>query len=352
MPDKSFFTSRTLSWFSEAKRDLPWRKTHDPYAIWISEIMLQQTQVDRVIGFYTRFMERFPTVFDLAKVSWEDFLPYFRGLGYYRRGQNILKAANVLVQQYDGKFPSDVDELQKLPGIGRYTANAIASFAFGLDVPVKDTNVSRVVQRFFNLTDDDVWNKMAELVPPKNSSNFNQGVMELGALICSAALPKCNFCPLSAQCHFAQTDSVPKFTVRERPVLRLPSNARRVSVALIYRDGKILIARRKKGTRFAGFYEFPGGKLEPKENERSSLKREILEELGVEISVRPAFSRTRFVFEGRHFYISFHRCQILLGDPEPLEGQEISWIYPRDIGQYEFPPANKEVIEKIPKMRW
>lgn len=328
--------------------------------------MLQQTQVDRVVEFYERFLRRFPNVQVLSRATWEEFLSVWRGLGYYTRGRNMLKAARVLVEQYDGKFPADVGFLEKLPGIGRYTARAIASFAFGQDVPVKDTNVSRVLQRFFRIRDEDAWNAMEELVfkmskgqAKGESSNFNQGVMELGALICSAAAPKCHICPVSELCDFfrsGQAGSNASFFVREPRRIyqkeKIPSDARRVAAGLIYRDGKILISRRRTRTRFAGLYEFPGGKLEPHEDERRALKREIQEELGVEVSVRPAFFRTQHTYKGCHFVLSFHRCQILLGDPKPLEGQEIFWINPREIGSYKFPPANEEVLKKIPKMRW
>lgn len=353
---KDFFVAKILAWFAQTQRDLPWRKTHNPYKIWVSEIMLQQTQVNRVIDFYERFLKKFPTVQGLALATWEEFLPVWRGLGYYVRGRNMLKAANVLVEQYKGKFPRDVCDLEKLPGIGKYTARAIASFAFHAHVPVKDTNVSRVLQRFFCIRDENVWKVMEQLVPKGESSNFNQGVMELGALVCTAMSPKCHICPISERCDFFQSGRVPSFLVREPPRIyrkeKIPSDARRVAVGLIYRDGKILISRRRTRTRFAGLYEFPGGKLEPHENERRALKREVQEELGVEVSVRPAFFRTQHTYKGCHFVLSFHRCQILLGEPKPLEGQKIFWVNPHEIAAYKFPPANDEVLKKIPKMRW
>ncbi len=360
---ESFFSSHILSWFAEYKRDLPWRRTKDPYRIWISEVMLQQTQVDRVVSFYERFLVKFPTVQDLAKAEWSEVLEVWRGLGYYRRGRNMLQAAQVLVEQYGGKFPRDVATLETLPGIGKYTARAIASFAFGLDVPVKDTNVSRVLQRFFHIEDDAVWDKVAELVPKGKSSAFNQGVMELGALVCSAAAPKCQTCPVSHKCHFftsglavlpaKRTRSVSAFRDLQRSRDLQPPL--RVAVAVIYRDGKILVTRRKKGDSFAGLFEFPGGKVEHGESQRSALKREILEELGVEVAVRPPFSKVEYEYQGRvigPIVISFHRCQILLGEPKPLEGQEMYWFTPADLVRKPFPPANGEILEKISAMRW
>lgn len=351
----SFFVRKVLSWFRVGKRDLPWRETRDPYAIWVSEIMLQQTQVDRVRDFYVRFLERFPDVSSLAKASWEEFLPYFRGLGYYARGRNMLKAARVLSEQYDCQFPRDVSELEKLPGVGKYTARAIASFAFGLDVPVKDTNVSRVLKRFFGIQEEDVWPKMSELVPKGDSSNFNQGVMELGALVCSAFQPKCPECVLKKECDFFVLGKSMVFSDRKKGYFPDKKNLIvmknivsknsfiHVAVGIIYRDGKILIAQRRDG-----LYEFPGGKIQKDEDARTAMKREAMEELGVEVSVRPAFLRT-VAFP---YVLNFHRCQILLGEPRGMEGQTIQWISIGDFGHYQFPPANREVLERILEMRW
>ena len=188
MENKEFFTQTIVDWFSKNQRDLSWRKTRDPYKIWVSEIILQQTQVSRGLAFYNRFVERFPTVYDLAQASWEELFEVWRGLGYYHRAKSMLKTAQIIRDEFKGQFPLDIRSLESLPGIGKYTARAILSFAFHHDVPVVDTNISRVLQRFFNLSNDKnvIWDAMHTLVPPNLSRDFNQGVMELGALVCAA----------------------------------------------------------------------------------------------------------------------------------------------------------------------
>lgn len=193
-----------LHWFREVQRDLPWRRTRDPYAILVSEVMLQQTQVDRVLPYYARFLERFPTAQALAAAPVAEVIKLWSGLGYNRRAVNLQRAAQVVVSEYGGEFPADPVTLRKLPGLGPYTAGAVAAFAFERDVAFLDTNMRRVVTRLVfgaeGAPERDVLTAAEELLPPGHGWEWNQALIEFGALQCTARKPACIICPLSAQC--------------------------------------------------------------------------------------------------------------------------------------------------------
>lgn len=199
---------KLIHWYNNNKRDLPWRKTNDPYAIWISEIMLQQTTVEAVIPYYIRFMKRFPTIDKLAQASLEEVYKYWEGLGYYRRAKHIHETANIIHQQYHDIFPQDYNDIIALKGIGPYTAGAICSIAFFKEVAAVDGNVLRIISRLYNIKDNiallstqkKIKDIVEELIKGYNPSSFNQGFMDLGALICRPIQPKCIQCPLSLEC--------------------------------------------------------------------------------------------------------------------------------------------------------
>ncbi len=315
------FQNDLLSWYEKTKRDLPWRRTEQPYAIWVSEIMLQQTQVGRVKPYYRRFLKRFPTVHKLSRTNWRSLLPYWRGLGYYRRARNLMQTARELCSKHDGRFPSSTEDLLALPGIGHYTAAAIRSFAFGHPVAAVDTNIRRVVSRIFGVS-----GQKADALAQKlfdatlRSGDLNHALMDIGATICTSRAPQHELCPLSGFCTFC----------KNRPPKKQPTRSSRVTVdihvaaACIHRDGAVLIAKRPR--RKGGEWEFPGGKKEPGEDIRACLKREIREELGIEISVRPAFATRDFNKDGKTVRLHFCRCQILRGRPRAKEHEMIQWV--------------------------
>ena len=350
-------SSKLLAWYDECGRDLPWRHTTDPYRIWVSEVMLQQTQVSRVIDYYTRFLERFPTVADLAAADWDELLPYWRGLGFYSRGKNMLRTAQLVVEHYEGEFPDDAEALQTLPGIGPYTAAAIASFAYHRPVPTIDTNLERVLTRIFGCTRKGVQPRAQALVaaaPAARVHELNYALMDLGSALCTGRKALCDACPLSAQCHFFTSGKKDEW---ERSLLK-PGGIRRVAhgkipmdvaVACIHRNGEYLIAKRppQKG----GNWEFPGGKREAGEDWRHALKREIREELGVEISARPHFFEKTWDEGDYHWRLRFARCQILQGEPYPHEHSELKWVRPEHLFDYDFPRANKEAVEALKQFK-
>ena len=289
------FQDDLLAWYSQCKRDLPWRDIDDPYGIWISEIMLQQTQVERVVDFYNRFLKRFPTVHELASASWEELLKYWRGLGYYNRARNLHRAAQVLIKNHGGKFPHTLEEALSLPGIGRYTAGAILSIAYGKNVTALDANIRRVLQRCFGnhpleeyASQDALWWKVAEKVLRKGEAGeWNQALMDLGAQICSARNLACHQCPVAPYCQFKTFLQKHPYALQaeEKERVKLPKGTLEVAAAIIHRKGAFLVCQRPQGKNMAGFWEFPGGKRREGEDWRACLKREIEEELGVEIAV-------------------------------------------------------------------
>jgi len=199
------FRRRLLAWYGRAGRDLPWRRTRDPYAILVSEIMLQQTQVKRVLEYYPRFLARYPTAEELAAASAGAVREAWQGLGYYRRAENLHRTAREVAERCGGRFPSTPEELVRLPGIGRYTAGAVASFAFGADAAILDTNAARVLGRVFGAGRSKgrtarLWALAAAAIPPGRAYPFNQGIMDLGAVICTARRPECPRCPVRPAC--------------------------------------------------------------------------------------------------------------------------------------------------------
>jgi A/G-specific adenine glycosylase len=240
-----------LGWYDANRRDLPWRKTSDPYQIWISEIMLQQTRVGAVLDYYGRFLERFPHVQALAKAREQSVLAAWSGLGYYRRARNIHAAAKKIVSEFTGEFPRTAHRLRELPGIGRYTSAAIASIAFHEPVAVVDGNVERVLSRLTgsDLSDSETWELAQKLLSPKRPGDFNQAIMELGAMICVPGQPKCLSCPVMSHC----------VTRGNRPSAKKDERIlRQISLALPQKEDAVWLVQRSKSlTLMPGMWELP-----------------------------------------------------------------------------------------------
>lgn len=319
-----------VGWFAEHKRELPWRVPEvqrDAYKVWISEVMLQQTQAPRVIGFFEKFMGRFPSVESLSQASWEEVLEYVRGLGYYRRFRNLIRGAEIVMRDFDGKFPHTYENLRKLPGIGEYTANAILAFSFGEDVVAMDTNVRQVLKHFFGELSDDELKKIAAKACPRGSAReFYQAMMDYAAA------------------ELRQHRAIKRVTkIRE---VKNPS-AIKVAIGLVIRGKEILIQRVIRENNAHPIYEFPGGTLEAGESERICLKRELFEEVGIEAAVRPPFLRTTHSYGEKEILLSWHRCSILAGEPFGKEGQEVMWVPISSLPNFSFPPSNDEVIRAL-----
>lgn len=346
-----------LDWYSQHARQLPWRGAADPYAVWVSEIMLQQTRVETVIPYYSRWIKRFPTVQSLAEASEQEVLSVWEGLGYYSRARSLHKAAQVIVNEYNARLPQNTEQLRHLPGIGRYTAAAVASIAFGKDEPALDGNIRRVLARLFNVIEparspsgeQRLWDLAQAHLPPSQAGDYNQAMMDLGALICTPRAPDCAHCPLM---HLCQAYALG--VQEERPVMekKPPIPHHTVTAAVIQQDDAgqdmpVLLARRPSHGLLGGLWEFPGGKLQEGEDLPTCLKREICEELGVSIQVCEAFGIYRHAFT--HFRITLHAflCRLQDGIPQPIEASEIRWVKPADFTAYPMGKIDRQIASRL-----
>ncbi len=343
-----------LSWYAIHARQMPWRGKTDPYAIWVSEIMLQQTQVNTVMPYYDRWMRLFPGVQALAAADEQDVLNAWEGLGYYSRARNMLKAARLVCEKYQGQFPATAEELCKLPGIGRYTAAAISSIAFGADEAVLDGNVKRVLARVFAFLEavntpegeKKLWLLAAELLPKGEASAYNQAVMDLGATICTPKSPDCAKCPVNSICESFKQDRQDQFPVmrEKQPVPHID-----VVAAILRQNGLVLIARRPSKGLLGGLWEFPGGKLEEGESHAEALTREIREELGVEVEAIKKFGVYRHAYT--HFKVTLQAWFADLKGQQPtaLEASEIRWVKIEELGDYPMGKIDRSISNDLLK---
>ncbi|MCA9890571.1 MAG: A/G-specific adenine glycosylase [Anaerolineae bacterium] len=349
---------RLLDWYDEHAADLPWRANKDPYRIWLSEIMLQQTQIDTVIPYYTRFLDAYPTVAALAHASLDEVLKKWEGLGYYSRARNLHRAAQQVADELDGQFPATAAELQSLPGIGPYTAGAVASIAYDESVPVLDGNVIRVLTRLEGIRDDvtlnttrsDLWALAAEWVPQQRAGDYNQALMELGQTICKPRNPECTRCPLNDRCLAFANGEQEHYPVKKK---KAPTPHFDVAAGIIYNDQQqILIAQRPLDGLLGGLWEFPGGKQEADETLPQTLSRELREELAIEVRVGELFVQVKHAFT--HFRITLHayECQYLgpmppYDVPQLLGANAFAWVTRDQFAKYSFGKADRMVIEAL-----
>ena len=340
-----------LAWYSQSGRDLPWRQTRDPYAIWVSEIMLQQTQVKTVLPYFDRWMSQFPTVQDLAAADLQQVLKAWEGLGYYARARNFHQAAQVIVQQHGGMFPTELDAVLALPGIGRTTAGGILSAAFNQPLAILDGNVKRVLARLIALDVPPVkalprlWTLSQELVDPRNGRDFNQAFMDLGATVCTTHNSACSVCPWRGHCQAYNLDIQSQIPMSET---RAPIPHKQIGVAVIWNDrGQILIDRRKPDGLLGGLWEFPGGKVEVGETIADCIQREIREELGTEIAVGDLLVVVDHTYSHFRVTLNVHHCQHLSGEPQAIECDEIRWVTLAELDQFPFPKANLQIIQAL-----
>ena len=314
--------------------------------------MLQQTQVETVIPYFRRFLDRFPALDALAAAPLGDVLKLWEGLGYYARARNLHTAAIKVATEFQGKWPRTVEGLLTLPGIGRYTAGAIASLAFDVDAPVLDGNVIRVLCRVFAIrrdpkatqTRDELWSLAADLLPRGHAGEFNEALMELGATICTPRNPSCDVCPIARSCLAKQRGLQDQLPIRTK---RAPLPYFEVTAAVIRQNGRLLIAQRPLGGRLGGLWEFPGGKQESGETLLHCLRREIKEELGVRIKVgRPIVSIDHAY---THFKITLHafECEVVAGKPQKLQVENFKWVRMSELDKYAFPKTDLKIIAAL-----
>ncbi len=339
------FNSALERWFEKTARDFPWRKTSDPYKIWVSEIMSRQTQVECVAeNFYPRFLEKFPNVKALAKAEWEDIYPIWKGLGFYDRGKEMNSTAKIIMEKFNGKFPQDFATLKTLPGIGRHTAAAILSYSKDLKIAVIDANVSKILRNIW--PEKPVFDSAKTLINSFNSGKmWNLAMVDLISFLRSGQAIEGDlgqFFPKGIAIKFL---SIPK--------KNLSQNKKRiveVGVACIYKNGKYLIQSRPPGKSFPGAWEFPGGKRNPGERFRDCVRREIQEELGVDVSVRPHFHEIVCNFQSTQLRLRFHQAKIKDGDPRPLENQVLKWATTEEFDDINFLKTNAGALIALKKI--
>jgi A/G-specific adenine glycosylase len=345
--------SHLLEWYDQHKRDLPWRDIENPYFTWISEIMLQQTRVDQATPYFLHFIDRFPTVQDLAEADQQEVLKVWEGLGYYSRARNMHAAAKMVVDEYSGQVPDTYDEITNLKGIGPYTAAAVLSIAFDKPHAVVDGNVLRVITRLEGIEDDirksatknAVQEIADEWLDPERPGDFNQAVMELGATVCTPKNPTCESCPLQHECVAQQqvkTETIPyKSPAKKRP-------HHHIGVGVVRNEqNEVLIALRPDDAMLGGLWEFPGGKQKKKEQLPETVARELEEELGISVSVNQKIMSLKHAYS--HFKITLHAyyCTLKEGTPTPKASQEVRWVSIDELPDYPFPKANRKLTEKI-----
>ncbi|MBI3615380.1 MAG: A/G-specific adenine glycosylase [Candidatus Omnitrophica bacterium] len=331
----TLFQKNLSAWYQKnARKDLPWRKTRDPYRIWVSETMLQQTQVSTVIPYYQKFLKKFPSVETLAKAPLTAVLDSWSGLGYYFRAKNLHSAAQEIVSRHNGRLPRETSELLKLPGIGRYTAGAVASIAYDRPAPILDGNVIRVLCRYFGIRQDPreaptqkkLWELSQRLVPSENPGDFNQAMMELGALVCTPRAPACPACPIRSGCRAR------KLGLQEKiPPPRLTPERKRIRYlcGILEDNEAVLLARRPMSGLLPGLWEFPGGERKPKETESESLTRNFRERLGIDVIPGEFKARIRQTLSHRELEIRAFACRRRSGGIRPRWYTESRWI-PKD----------------------
>ncbi len=323
--------ARLLRWYRANRRDLPWRRTRDPYAIWISEAMLQQTRVETVIPYYERFLERFPDIQALATADLDDVLGEWAGLGYYSRARNLQAAAADVAVRFGGQLPREVDELLTLPGVGPYTAGAVASIAFDRPVPALDGNGIRVLSRILELREDvsrpavqqRLWDAASALAMGPKPGDLNQALMELGATLCTPRAPRCQACPVREHCA-AQRRGNP-----ERLPIKAPRRtARRVEACagLLLRRGRALLVQRPAGGLLGGLWELPGGDLARGETPEQALRRAVRERVGLELASARHVGSVDHVFTHLRLELHLFRCGELRGRTRISDYQSHRWL--------------------------
>ena len=313
--------------------------------------MLQQTQVKTVIPYYHRWLDRFGDIKALAAADLQDVLKVWQGLGYYARARNLHKAAGEVVSKHNGIFPDRFEDVLALPGIGRSTAGGILSAAFNQPVPILDGNVKRVLARLVALPVPpakalgDLWQLSETLLDTQQPRDFNQALMDLGATLCTPKNPACLLCPWRTSCAAYNLEKQSEIPMRET---RSPIPHKQIGVAVIWNDeGQILIDRRRQEGLLGGMWEFPGGKIEPGETVEACVRREIQEELGIEVTVGDRLITVEHAYTHFRVTLYVHHCQYVSGEPRPIECDEIRWVSVDELDEYPFPKANTRIIEAI-----
>lgn len=361
------FQDDLLAWYHHEKRDLPWRESTDPYRVWVSEIMLQQTQVVTVIPYFNRFMEWFPTIEDLANAEEDKLLKAWEGLGYYSRVRNMQHAAKEMVETFDGKMPQTIEDILSLKGIGPYTGGAIGSIAFSLPEPAIDGNVMRVYSRLFCLSDDialpktrKVFDKyVRETMSQTEPGDFNQALMDLGATICTPTKPSCETCPIKHYCEAKKTDTASSYPVKKKKEKAKPLYY--VADVIRNKTGAFLLEKRPEDGLLSNMWTFPMRDVTKEDYDRlvasydSVEKKELqvaeqlrlYEEEKIDIKEKQLLGIVTHIFSHRKWHVLVVEDFLRDTDREMLEKQK--WVYQEEFDQYVFPKPQQKMVDLLKK---
>jgi A/G-specific adenine glycosylase len=347
---------RLLAWFARHRRDLPWRRDRDPYRVWVSEVMLQQTQVATVPPYFERFLRAFPTPADLAAADEQDVLRLWEGLGYYRRARDLHRAARLLVTQHGGRLPGDPAAWRGLPGVGRYILGAVLSQAFDLRLPIVEANSQRVLCRLFGWTDDPrrgparnrLWRAAEELLPNRDVGDFNQALMELGALVCTPAAPRCDSCPLAAECVARRLGLQDKIPPRAIPPETIEE---REAAVVIRRGGRVLLVQRPADApRWAGMWEFPHGPVERGEAYDEAAARLLRPLTGVRADLVAELMTLRHSVTRHHITMVCFDARYRAGTFQSEFYQRGEWIEPSRLTAYPVSAPQRRLAQSLAGM--
>jgi A/G-specific adenine glycosylase len=348
------FRQRLLSWYAKHARDLPWRRTNDPYAIWISEIMLQQTQVATVISYFERFMKRFPTLKALAKADERAVLRLWEGLGYYRRARQLHQAARVIVSKHGGRFPRDAEALRRLPGIGRYTAGAILSIAFDLPEPILEANTMRLWTRLLAYRGDPAaaaaqrlfWSMAQAILPRRPAGRVNQALMELGSQACLVRAPRCDSCPVSPLCRANAQGLQNKLPL---PRLKQRTNELHEAAVLVRRRSRVLLVKCPEGGRWAGLWDFPRFEIHSKEP--AAVLVELVENVrrltGVDIQPGEKLKTIRHGVTRFRITLDCYDAKCLSCKSGRINNSQMRWLLLSELEQYPLSSTGRTLAKLL-----
>ncbi|NLM14147.1 MAG: A/G-specific adenine glycosylase [Epulopiscium sp.] len=346
------FHRQLINWYKKFCRVLPWRENSDPYRIWLSEIMLQQTQVATVIDYFNRFIKSYPNVEALNQAKEEDVFKLWEGLGYYSRARNLIRCAKTIVEEYNGIFPKDINKLKKLPGIGPYTAGAIMSIAYNEPVPAIDGNVMRVISRYrmldVNISDTkirSIFEKEVMALMGGSPREFNQALMELGATICTPKQPKCSECPVKEGCKAFKNETTEQYPVKLK---KLQKKVMKMAVIILEHQGKMMIVKRPNSGLMANLWGFPAIPYLP-ESPKSTVKQYMKDEFDLEVLVNEIKEGPRHIFTHLIWEMQIFKCNLKSTNEEinPIEFPEIQWVKQEQLKKYAFPTAFKKLFSNL-----
>ena len=344
-------SSSLLAWFDRVALKYPWRGETNVYFIWLSEVMLQQTQVETVKPFYLNWLKKFPTCETVANASEDEVLKAWEGLGYYARARNFHKACITICDQFNGIIPREPEEFLKLKGVGDYMLSAVQSIAFQKPVPAIDGNVKRILSRLLLIGNDEnnitkkIKTYLQKEINIDRPGDFNQALMDFGRIICKPNNPKCSECPIQDNCIAYAQD-----LTREYPVkIKKPQKPHyQIAVGIVWKADKILVAKRKSKGLLGGLWEFPGGKINHRESPGECVEREINEELGITVESKSKIAKIKHSYT--HFSITMQafNCQYIRGTPSTIGCSDYRWITKNDFSSLAFPKANHKIFDQTP----